>query len=896
MKRSASNFAQCQQYAFYEFEYDWDDFCQWRDTVAGTGGFDQRCYDQSVVCAGCEFWQENCENLPLLSEYPFPMPDPCTPWSNTFCDEFLNVTFRQTGTCAYTECACAGYGVGGPACDLQCSVPRFVNSESACGSDLSPPWGTCERDRGVIAFGFEQGRCNCFNGGDPNIGCATVCTDNDECSPDIDTPFSFDAYNCSEFQDLVSFEPLENPSALLKERCLVNLRDSTCNYWRGRCECATPYTTFTVLNQTVYSNMGSYRVALMQGYDIDEYQPFTAYFPPTEHIIEVVNRDTLCWDPFKYPVDDSFVCESDFAYRNTDTTFDDDKMSCKDYTIDDCGKIRNSSIVASDTVCDENGILDKEACLLYAREYERSTLNVKTRTNRHRYIDVELGNCKPSEATCNAPQKPTYGFQVVWDETHPRYSGGEKYAGCDSAKINGEFNENACEGTGSFFSQCCKTADSSVSSGRCIPVDTSTDVKPYKIIQHGICENEEGYEPITTREECQAAVDMINLESLDNYFDTFWADYQSTRLIPDLHDCSDDVIELSTYTSVGSGYCNDQYHILPSGTIFSSAPLLGSWEPLYDSDRAKECMNRCINLCRNEITHFFIKNSDQSCACATGCDDLQSPSNYEAYKINFGSNPTGDPNQVKGCYLDVAGIDGSDLSHTVKFNPYTGLNFKPANHWTTFKDLICKRTGTLGSQLVARELTCESGCSAVSYAEPFRSSRYASTSGGDGSIMQDCLMFQERTLADQNEVTIGSGGNFLVWDLEGVKTSFGVGITTNMRQLRPNTLLSPNYVNDFVVVSVYSLDKDVTLIAAVTEDWTFIEDFDFELKPDKPPTLTVSQGQCAGDYFAGAERTTVSTQYEVVQQIGIVAGSNRACDGTTHKVLLDLTRTGPGSV
>jgi len=901
MKRSASNFAQCQQYAFYEFEYDWDDFCEWKDTVLSPGGFEQLCYDQSLVCAGCEFWQQGCENLPLLSEYPFPMPDPCTPWSNTFCDEFLNVTFRQTGTCAYTECECEGYGVGGPACDLQCAVPRFVNSESACGSDLSPPWGTCERDRGVLAFGFEQGRCNCFNGGDPNLGCAIVCTNNDECSRDIDTPFTFDASNCSEFQDLVSFEVLSSPSVSVKERCLVNLRDSTCNYWRGRCECATPYTTFTLLNQTIYSNMGSYRVALMQGYDIDEYQPFTSYYPPTEPIIEVVNRDTLCWDPFKYPVDDSFVCDSDFAYRNTDSTFDDDKMSCQDYTLDDCGKTRNSTIVAVSGICDENNILDKEGCLLYARQYDRSTLNVKTRTNRHRSIDVELGKCKAAKETCNSPQKPMYSFQVVWDETDERYADGEKYAGCDSAKIAGSFNEGVCNGASNnnFFSECCKTADVTVSSGRCISADTRTDVSPYKIIRSGLCENEEGYEPIETEEECQAAIDMINLGSISNYHDTYWADYLNTRLIPELSDCSHDIIDLSSYTSVGSGYCGNQIFLLPSGGIFSAAPLLSSGDTFYNADRNRECMNRCINLCRKEITHFFVRNSDNTCVCATGCDNLLLPSQYEAYKINLGSNPSGDPTRAKGCTLDVQGINTSPvLGHTVKFNPYTGVNFVPANHWVRYEDLICKRKGTLGSQLVARNLTCESGCAAVSYAEAFFSSEYASSSGGDGSIMQDCLMFTERTLYDQNEITIGSGNNFLVWDLEGLKTSFGVEITTNMRQIRPNTLLSPIYTNDAVVVSVYSLDKDVTLIAAVTDDWTFIEDFNFELKPDKPPTLTVSQGQCAGDYFAGSVRTTISTQYEVIKQweYGIAVGQSRECDGVGASNTATGTEAPDGSI
>ena len=42
---------------FYEFEYDWDDFCTWREGITQSGGFEQRCYDQSLVCAGCEDYQ-----------------------------------------------------------------------------------------------------------------------------------------------------------------------------------------------------------------------------------------------------------------------------------------------------------------------------------------------------------------------------------------------------------------------------------------------------------------------------------------------------------------------------------------------------------------------------------------------------------------------------------------------------------------------------------------------------------------------------------------------------------------------------------------------------------------------------------------------------------------------
>ena len=388
MRRSASTFAQCKQYAFYEFEYDWDDFCDWRDTLGTTGGFDQRCYDQSLVCAGCENWQEGCENLPLESEYPSPMPPPCTPWDG-FCEDYLNVSKRQTGTCAYTKCECEGYGIGGEACNLQCVVPRFVNSEAACGSDLDPPWGQCEEHRGVMAFGMEQGECNCFNGGDPNLGCALVCVGEQDCSSNVDTPFSFLAENCSDYSDVYLVEELDSES-ILPFRCHVNLRDSTCNFFRGRCECATPYTVFSSLERPIYHNMENFRVALMQGYEIDEYAPFALYNSPGEAFLIAAKKNVLCTDEFVYPVIDSLVCSAEIALKNTDQTFDEDFKRCKDYSIEDCGKIRNSTIVPKDEPCEEE-ILDKQSCL----EYGSQLSSVITKTKEQRFIRKENGRCSP---------------------------------------------------------------------------------------------------------------------------------------------------------------------------------------------------------------------------------------------------------------------------------------------------------------------------------------------------------------------------------------------------------------------------------------------------------------------------------------------------------------------
>ena len=70
--------------------------------------------------------------------------------------------------------------------------------------------------------------------------------------------------------------------------------------------------------------MGSYRVALMQGYEIDEYLPFTRYIDPGDSFLTVVTKNKLCWDPYVYPVVDSYICDEDYVRKNTDRTFDED--------------------------------------------------------------------------------------------------------------------------------------------------------------------------------------------------------------------------------------------------------------------------------------------------------------------------------------------------------------------------------------------------------------------------------------------------------------------------------------------------------------------------------------------------------------------------------------------
>ena len=279
VRKVGSHHDMCSQIKFYELDYDWGAFCKWRPTSGSDSpAFDDRCYRQSTVCtAGCDNYQEGCEGLPLLSEFPAPMPAPCDQHWDNFCTNYMDYNHKEEGVCAYTQCACEGYGVGGPACDLQCPVPAGISSEQSCGAGEDPPWGQCLRDRGVIAFGFEQGRCECFNGGDPNLGCTAVCEGEQDCSSNVDTPFSFTYDNCTNLADIDDSKSIVElgPNSFT---CHVWLRDSICNFFRGRCECATPFTVFDINERPMYLNPhNSYRIALMQGYEIDEYLPFTTY-------------------------------------------------------------------------------------------------------------------------------------------------------------------------------------------------------------------------------------------------------------------------------------------------------------------------------------------------------------------------------------------------------------------------------------------------------------------------------------------------------------------------------------------------------------------------------------------------------------------------------------------
>ena len=122
-------------------------------------------------------------------------------------------------------------------------------------------------------------------------------------------------------------------------------------------QCATPFTAFTKLEEPMYFNQGSYRIALMQGYEIDEYAPFVKYVPPEDSILRLMKQNRLCADEYVYPTEDGLACTDEgVKKKNTDWTEDSDGKRCKDYTVEDCP----TNIISSGT-CDEP-ITDRDEC------------------------------------------------------------------------------------------------------------------------------------------------------------------------------------------------------------------------------------------------------------------------------------------------------------------------------------------------------------------------------------------------------------------------------------------------------------------------------------------------------------------------------------------------------
>ena len=98
------------------------------------------------------------------------------------------------------------------------------------------------------------------------------------------------------------------------------------------------------------------------------------------------------------------------------------------------------------------------------------------------------------------------------------------------------------------------------------------------------------------------------------------------------------------YAIAGNGYCKD-YIDLPEGEYPS---LLDSNDPLYNTDRVRECMNRCVFAAEQGYkgiynsydpisdNAFIIRRSDQHCRCSSGsCSSIRSDGLYSSEYTSY---------------------------------------------------------------------------------------------------------------------------------------------------------------------------------------------------------------------------------------------------------------------
>ena len=109
---------------------------------------------------------------------------------------------------------------------------------------------------------------------------------------------------------------------------------------------------------------------------------------------------------------------------------------------------------------------------------------------------------------------------------------------------------------------------------------------------------------------------------------------------------SDHLANKFGYAIAGRGYCTD--HIaLPEGKY---PELLSINETLYDKDRIRECMTRCLDAVQEDTLGsqnnggsligdkaFHIRDSDQRCGCSSGpCSSIRASLGYTSYYIQDG--------------------------------------------------------------------------------------------------------------------------------------------------------------------------------------------------------------------------------------------------------------------
>jgi hypothetical protein len=131
---------------------------------------------------------------------------------------------------------------------------------------------------------------------------------------------------------------------------------------------------------------------------------------------------------------------------------------------------------------------------------------------------------------------------------------------------------------------------------------------------------------------------------------------------------------VNSYDVLGAQACTDISYLSDEGIVYPD--LLPEDDPLYNTDRTRECMNRCLD--KYPEAKAFVLDANQRCACSLKyCSERGGSSSYSSYRINFCEDVS-----QKG-YLLQEHVDdytlfedytynaGDTEYETVPINPYT---------------------------------------------------------------------------------------------------------------------------------------------------------------------------------------------------------------------------------
>jgi len=143
-----------------------------------------------------------------------------------------------------------------------------------------------------------------------------------------------------------------------------------------------------------------------------------------------------------------------------------------------------------------------------------------------------------------------------------------------------------------------------------------------------------------------------------------------------VHDYSFDSIFLNS-----NGKCRQPLYLHGHSDM---APKLPSSAPLYDADGKTECLHRCVGE-YPDLRAFFIKHSDQSCACAqNNCNLIDPHSDFRPYEIQ----------PIK-------------VAPTCRFYPVPGNKMEQTKPEHAVYCKSCTTAGMYGVGLGSRTLTCD---------------------------------------------------------------------------------------------------------------------------------------------------------------------------------------------